>query len=475
MKIDKTGNNPPMDIGIKQKTIMQRISMLLIWCIFFYSEYYMYVVGIVKNSLQVLGAGAILFFALDLLFRGKTATGLFPIDCKLLFVFDICILFAGAFFAPDKALHFDQWGTIMAFSIITAIITAIAGMTNKIDGFIWYRLIITVFYSIVFIINPQPYLEKTAYIRYTLDSDLNPNFFSFVLVIAIWAALYFVLLRKLNIFVGLALASVFYYCIIQTGSRLPLVAGILCIAGWVFLYMGASSKRDPYSVRFLRTLLMIVISVVAIVILYNVYKESFVSTRMDVLVSSFSDLTRLEMYQNAWALFRDFPIFGIGADGYRYYYETYSHATWPELLVSGGVIGTLAFLAICIVSLIRIIKLLRITRHFNALLDVNRQMKMALLLWVTVMFYSTGNILFYTPNGFVAFAIIFSLTIIDEKKVQRFFVSQKRISEHNTTEMADNSLVAKGDSSVPVALFEAEPERMTMKDRIDELRNHRNK
>ena len=116
-------------------------------------------------------------------------------------------------------------------------------------------------------------------------------------------------------------------------------------------------------------------------------------------------------------LLKESPLFGLGFQSFSYHYVSYSHATLIEIPVSGGIIGALLYFSIYYVSLKKTISLFRQTKGIPELVDEHMRVKMDLILWAAMLFYSTCIIHPYQFDSFILFGMIFGDTAYIEGKL----------------------------------------------------------
>lgn len=170
----------------------------------------------------------------------------------------------------------------------------------------------------------------------------------------------------------------------------------------------------------MRIILIIIVLVILITIIRPIYEKSYISQRMINLITEATSGVRHDMYVTGAELWGKHPFLGIGLQGYAYYYGRYSHSTLVEIPVSGGLLGSFIYFLVYLVSIRKTILLIKITNKIENMKKENIQLRMILILWIMVLFYSTCIIHAYQFESFIVFAIIFSITSIIETKIKTF-------------------------------------------------------
>jgi len=147
------------------------------------------------------------------------------------------------------------------------------------------------------------------------------------------------IIKYLLIFSSLGLV---FFEIINTGSRKGIFFTILII---IFYYFSSIRKIGNLNKVIYFIIGLFILSQFALYTINSPYFYRFFESFYynDV---SLTDLHRYALAQDGIRLFYERPIFGWGADGFRYFNNvdfTYSHMNFLELLVNYGIIGFILF------------------------------------------------------------------------------------------------------------------------------------
>ncbi len=104
------------------------------------------------------------------------------------------------------------------------------------------------------------------------------------------------------------------------------------------------------------------------------------------------------------------PIFGIGFSGFLAIYGYYSHATVIEIPVSCGIIGSLIYFFIYFVSIRNTCILYKKVMKSPEFYQEKKRIKMIIMLWVAMLFYTICIVHIYVFDSFIIFGIIFGET-----------------------------------------------------------------
>lgn len=187
----------------------------------------------------------------------------------------------------------------------------------------------------------------------------NANAFGIMLV----TALIFVMVgalcerRLLGKLLFLAAAGLLFAVVLQTGSRQAIigtvVGGFMIIASYVY-GTRAGLKGVLVSVAILAVLLPVAYSIASTSKYWYRMEVAIMASRGDTADADSSLLGRMWLYQRAWEVAVDHPLFGAGLDNFRMAeglkigsrIGTYSHSNYMEILASTGFPGFLLYFSI---------------------------------------------------------------------------------------------------------------------------------
>lgn len=388
--------------------------IIMIWVIVFYSSIVQYKYIEIPHGMMIFGGLILLLFYLAN--SGKPFSLYESITQENIYMlcFMVYILVIGLLFSPDRDGHLSQWITSLEYLFIQIVI---ASFIQNSGTETFHKLLLTVAIAIacIFIIDPVEYgLSK----RFSISEEVNPNGLGLGFVAGIWAVLYSQhKSRQPLIFTG-AVVSLLGYCILLTGSRKSLICAGLTVFLWLF-FCFIPSLRNKGAWRGTITLLIMLILVSIIGYEFvKMYENTTIAERMNGLIYEASEGHRSDMYYEGYELLKQYPLFGIGFQGFKHYYGLYSHATIVEIPVSGGIIGALLYFSIYCISIKKAIRIYRITRKDPNLSLAHIKIKLLLILWIVMIFNTICIIHPYQFDSSILFGVIFGETAYIEKTIK---------------------------------------------------------
>ena len=259
------------------------------------------------------------------------------------------------------------------------------------------------------------YLKGHIGYRLGLSSDINPNTIAWLFGILGMLTLFLYIHERHKTYLFLIVLQVIF--ILLSGSK----AGLLFILIPI-LYYGIKSL---FTLNIKITILIILaIGILWFSIQHNPLLYTLVGKRIDemlltlgigrdiagVSVDATSTLKRIDMLETAWRMFAEKPIFGWGIGAFAKFggYGYYSHNTFLELLVSGGIIGFIIYYGYLLLLSITIF-----LKEKSKMKDMLLILIISLILsdMITVTFYS--RIVFYFRT--ILILIVLSLNTDLEK------------------------------------------------------------
>lgn len=330
--------------------------------------------------------------------------------CMLLYM--SYMLLIGFVFSNTIGTHIVQWITCMEYLFLLIAISSLIIKTGS-DTFHYLLLFEAIVLAVIFIRNPVYYGGG----RYSISISKNPNALGMSITTGIWVVLYLQQKKQMPLILCLTLIGIFGYCIMLTGSRKSLVAAGIVITLWLlFCFIPSLNERGPLQSLFMLAIL-IVIAIITWRTLQNVYYGSAIANRMNNLSYEVTEGDRSNMYRDGIALFKHNPLFGLGFQSFANYYGSYSHATLVEIPVSGGIIGSLLYIAVYYISIRKTMRVINASKEKADMVKEHAKARMLLVLWVAMLFYSTCIIHPYQFESFVIFGIIFGQTESIERQV----------------------------------------------------------
>ena len=396
-------------------TVYRNICIVMIWFITIYSSIIQYVFIQIPYGMLIMGVGVLLFYIM----ANSTKSFAFRDDMTEedihMLLFMAYIFVVGFLFAPNRNNHISQWVTCLEYLFVEIVIASIIKTSGK-DTFHTLLFVISIALALILLRNPVEY-QNTG--RYSISNDVNPNGLGMALVAGIWAVLY----RQSNkkqplVFTGIIVALL-GYCILLTGSRKSLIGAGLTIIMWLFLCFLPDLKGKSIWKGTITFFVMLIIIFIIVREFLSAYTNTTIATRMDKLFYEVSEGQRSDMYQFGFELIKRNPLFGIGFKGFQYYYGLYSHATLVEVPVSGGIIGAILYFYIYFVSLKKILYSCKQTKRIKDLYPEHKRIKMILVLWIMMAFYTICVIHPYQFESGIYFGIIFGETAYLESRIAK--------------------------------------------------------
>ena len=264
------------------------------------------------------------------------------------------VSFVFGLFTHLTSLINSELFTYFAFLIVCYCVSVFCENGDT-DWLINTFIIITVL-SIVSVFFEGYQYQNGDYYAITMGPNNNPN--TLGLMMSIGA--YYLLNRskKYNAFVGLlqlSLAVVCFIVVLNTGSRSGLICFLTTIVFTVIFKMifmnGNLIKRQIKRIAISVTCIAAVITMLSYLGTIGI-GSSGINRLIDRFnTSSYSG--RWDLYVEAWKVFVDNPIFGVG---YKCFSEVsafdyFTHSTYMELLSCTGVVGTVLFLTPVLIAL----------------------------------------------------------------------------------------------------------------------------
>ncbi len=396
-------------------TVYRNICIVMIWFITLYSTIIQYVFIQIPNGMLIFGTGILLFYIMSNSAKSFAIREDLTEEDIYMLLFMAYIFVVGFFFAPSRGNHISQWITCLEYLFVEIVIASTIKASGK-DIFHTLLLVVAIALALILLRNPVEY-KNTG--RYSISNDVNPNSLGLALVAGIWAVLY----RQSNkkqplVFTGIIVALL-GYCILLTGSRKSLIGAGLTIVLWLIFCFLPDLKGNSVWRGTITLFVMLILIFIIVREFISAYSNTTIATRMDNLFYEASEGQRSNMYQYGFELIRRNPLFGIGFQGFKYYYGLYSHATLIEVPVSGGIIGTVLYFSIYFLSLKNIRSVYKKTKGIKDFYPEHRRIKMILVLWLVMAFYTICIIHPYQFDSGIYFGIIFGETAYLERRIAK--------------------------------------------------------
>lgn len=385
---------------ITRSSFFQNICIILIWITALYSAIIQYMLFQVPYGMVIFGIAILATFILANNTHKFNCIEMLTEESIYMGIFMIYMLLSGLLFSPNREDHISQWITCIEYLFIQIVISSIIKNT-KTYKFHYLLFVEALIISIIIIVKPANYGG-----RYSISSKINPNEIGIALSAGIWAILHINQRKKYSYFIIAISVILFGYSIILTSSRKALIAtGLMIILWLLFCFLPDLKNKSIY-----RSVIAFIFMIVLIVIIgrefVNTYSESAIAGRMDKLLYESTEGKRSNMYRIGYELIMTNPLFGLGFQGFSYFYGTYSHATIIEIPVSGGVVGTILYFIAYFVSIRKAVRILKITKGKEEYYSFHTRIKLVLVLWAVMLFYTTCIIHPYQLESYIMFGII---------------------------------------------------------------------
>lgn len=403
-----------MKIIIKIPSYREMVKIMIfsiIWYIEFCVRYFQ-----ISNALLLLGGALAFFLFLDFFSDGKSSFGRIPRAVWFLFIYEVYTLVFGAVVAPDFSAHVSQGIKMVEYTLVLFAILYYAKTKGSIKFLVWNYAIMCTLMCFIFLYKPIFYHNNPLLGRMSFASSMNPNSFGMLMAMGSWSVLYLASCKKIPMFLAVIISGLEVIAIFQSGSRKGIIGILIIIALWIVLCYIPSTDSNKWHIKILKIAICLCTMITGLFILAPYYMDSNLAGRMAELTKEASGGARNDMYVEGLKYFKKSPLFGYGLQGFSYFYGAYSHATIIEVPVSGGIIGTTLFLAMCIEIFFSIIKKLI---HCRNVFDIQSfiRPRMALVLLGSMAFYSIAMIHIYEISSYIYVGLIIALYTLNTTSV----------------------------------------------------------
>lgn len=321
------------------------VSKFIFFILFLYLNWYKEIWG----DKSIILYGSVIALTLSLVIPlGKAKQldfGCMTVFFKVLLVFGLYCFFSGIIVCKDRSLFLSSMVTYFCFLIVLFDCCLISQREGNWDWILKILLITALVCGLYTIVAGKPRGNGGATVI-TLGPHNNPNTLAHVMIIGIYATVVskrsVIKKQILTVLIVLLLS----YVVVQTGSRKGLISiGILLLI-WIIsnirLLKWQANKRT-----YILSLIGIILFISVIIWYFRTYyKDSAISYRFMRLMNDEEDSAnadRVQLYEFAFSLWKEHPIFGVGFNQFRVHCweNTYSHSVYAEVLSCTGTIGFL--------------------------------------------------------------------------------------------------------------------------------------
>ena len=204
----------------------------------------------------------------------------------------------------------------------------------------------------------------------------------------------------------IGLVILFTMAVVISASRMSFIA----LVGYLGIYLLVIAPRSIRPSRFSWGVRFLGVLGVAIVVLYFVSESLTDTLIIDRMNELFNVLdtgegdgeARVYLYEEAWKLFLQHPIFGVGYANFGpMHYGVYTHSTYAEILSCTGLMGFVPFVCYYLYISRELKKGVRLDNAKR--LSTNHHL---VLVFIVLLLLGIGEILIYKIKYFVVFGIL---------------------------------------------------------------------
>ena len=386
--------------------------IVLIWLMVFYSSIIQNTIREIPYGMLILGIAVLLFYILNYSKEPYDYHKEIPKESIYMLLFYIYMIIFGTLIAIDRSNHLSQAITCLQYLFVLIVISSLIKGSGT-EAFHILLLVKSLVLAILLLIHPVAVPGE----RFSIAENVNPNGLGMELAIGIWAILYRQQKKKFPLIIVFSLIALLGYCIVQTGSRKSLIAAGLTIFLWLVFCFFPGVKAKGGMNGIISLFVMGVLIIIIGFLFAKLYSDSTISSRMGNLFYETQEGNRSRMYRAGLEMIKSNPIFGIGFQGFMHSYGLYSHATIIEIPVSGGILGTLLYFFVYFFSIKKCIILYKKTKSVLELDLEHSKIKMILVLWAAMLFYTTCIIHPYQFDSYILCGIMFGETAYIEHRL----------------------------------------------------------
>ena len=351
-----------------------------------------------------------LIVLLDMYLKKRIVFKNFPENLKMYFILAAYSIIAGVITAPNKVACISSIITFFAYSVVCFDVYYI----SMINGSIQWILNMLVFCGMVcsyFVLFHGVIYRTSGVNAITLGKDNNPNYLGMVILVSLFSLICNYGYISKHIGAALVLVAVFSLTIALTASRKNFLCLSVLLIGWILLYINTlregSDKSAMHQIKlknFIYIIVLIVATIIGSVLAIEHFSGSSIYLKFLKSITNGEGVgSRILLYKEAWQMFLQHPILGVGFDQYRVYSSIgkYSHSTYAEILSCLGIVG----FAIFFVPIFRmyISMILRLIKHRKN----NYTLAIAIIMFTVELIIAFGQIFIYEFYHMLILTILF--------------------------------------------------------------------
>ncbi len=401
-------------IRLKNPTI-DSICHYIIFILVMYLNWYKEIWGGNQLILYSL-AGLVSLFVLGESFKkGKLNLSYAPLFIKTNVLFILYSAVTGFFVSEDLYFMIESLITYAAFIVICFFCCYTSKSTKGMYWLLNVFKICACVCSIQTVFWGKPYYNG-IYVT-TMSTQNNPNSLGLVLLIGIFALLYDREYVHNNFFTSITLLIMFLYSIILSGSRKIFLAAVILVLFFILSLIITEKKISIKSLINYIALFGCILIVILIGIDYIVDTSLF--RRLLNLKLETTDSIRVELYHEAFQMWKQNPVFGVGYNQFRILsrFKFYSHSTYAEILSCGGLVGIIIYFIPLFKSTGYVLKL-ALSR--NVLLSEKYKACMITIMLIIELLLGFGQIFMYSFNHLLFLTYIsWSITQLEKNGLEK--------------------------------------------------------
>ena len=377
---------------------MLKVTKLSATILIFYVLFYLQVWG--DNHLILYGSAmvVVLSMAIYCILNGSLKYTNVPYGIWNNLILAVYAVVTGFFIDVDTMSIISSTITLFAYAVVCI---AICYTATEEGSFEW---VLKILVALALICSVYTLFFGAEWVGYgiTMSKTNNPHNLAGVLNLGIFATAYLMRNKERKFsFVSVLLMILFILVTIRCGSRKYLVANVLIVAVSAWATLKDGWKSGDTNQRIITVILLFVFVAIGYYITQNVFMSSDSYNRLNSNMDE-GNQNRIWMYEKAWEIFLDHPLFGGGFDQFKYWSGTggYSHSTYAEALADIGFMGCLLYFLPIMAAFYRILhRALHSEKSYGSYV--------LLAFCVLEFFIGVGQIFFIEFHHFLVWSILF--------------------------------------------------------------------
>lgn len=347
--------------------------------------------------------------------------------CKVLFVFGIYCFISGFIVCVNRTSFISSMITYFAFFVVLfdcCVISKREGSWDWLLRIMFFVALICYVYAIF-----RGYTKMNGGAKaISLGPNNNPHSLAHVMLIGVFGLVANQKKgQKVSLF-NLFFVLLFSYIIVLSGSRKLLISIIILFLIWALSSLKIAKKEANRSTRDFFIVGILVAVAIIVWFFKNFYKDSDQFARFMRLFDDEEDYateTRIKMYQVAFDLWKNNPIFGVGFDQFKFYSwrGDYAHSVYAEVLSCTGVIGCFIIFAPILYTVHKVLASIRQSKE-----DIQYRLSICMAALLAELFLGIGQIWIYSVTHELFLLCILGIvenTIQEEEKEDKIGEYQK--------------------------------------------------